>query len=143
MTQSSQPGTQKSIFEQKDLVKSHEILTCTIKAPSFSFAHLEAVSDGSNPIELDDLQVKSFCTAALRQFLGITGAAISVDIMKVEKNECWVRVPRSDLGPFTAAVTAWRGTVDSGSQTILRIKQCSDWLGTIIGSDDQDRLWNE
>ncbi|KAH6892064.1 hypothetical protein B0T10DRAFT_559662 [Thelonectria olida] len=141
MTQSSQPGTQQSIFQQKDLRKSHDILTCTIKAPSFSYVHLELVTD-STPAELDNLQVKSYCTTALRQFLGLTGAAISLDILKVEGSHCWLRVPRPDLGSFAAAITAWKGTNDNGVQCVLLIRQCSDWLGVMVGTDGQDRLWN-
>lgn len=130
------PGTEKPRLE-----KSHEILTCTIKAPHFSYAHLEAVTDGTEPVELDNLQVKSYCTAALRQFMGITGEAIALDILKVQGNQCWVRLPRPDLGTFAAAITAWRGTTEEDTQRVLRIRQCSDWLGTMVGSDGQDRLW--
>ncbi|KAH6658783.1 hypothetical protein EV126DRAFT_447546 [Verticillium dahliae] len=75
--------------------KSHELLTCSIKAPLYSYAHLE----------------------------------------------CWLRVPRQDLGAFAAALTAWPGTRDAGAHTILRIRQCSDWLGAMVGGDGQDKLW--
>lgn len=142
MTQNPSSQAEKSFFDQKDLPKSHEILTCTIKAPPFSYAHLELISDSTEIVELDNLQVKSYCTAALKQFLGITGAAISLDILKVQKNHCWIRVPRPDLGSFAAAITAWRGTTEGETQYVFQVKQCSDWLGAMIGSDGQDRLWN-
>jgi ribonuclease P/MRP protein subunit POP8 len=124
---------------------SHEILTCTIKAPQFSYAHLELLTDSSaaiGAVALDDLQVKAYCTAALRQFLGLTGAATPLDILKVQGIECWVRVPRGDLSNFAAAITAWKGTTEDGVHCLLRIKQCSDWLGAMVGSDGQERLWN-
>jgi ribonuclease P/MRP protein subunit POP8 len=124
---------------------SHEILTCTIKTPQFSYAHLELVTDSSaatGAVALDNLQVKAYCTAALRQFLGLMGAATPLDILKVEGVECWVRVPRGDLGNFAAAITAWKGTTEDGVHCLLRIKQCSDWLGAMVGSDGQERLWN-
>jgi ribonuclease P/MRP protein subunit POP8 len=124
------------------LETSHEILTCTIKAPAFSYAHLELITDGVEPMQLDMLQVKSYCTSALRQFLGLTGVAIPMDILKVDGTHCWVRVPRQDLAPFTAAITAWNGTDEDGTQCLLRVKQASDWLGTMVGTDGQDRLWN-
>lgn len=141
-TQSSAAGANKPSQSQPILEKSHEILTCSVKSPPFSYAHLEAVTDGAEPVELDNLLVKAYCTAALKQFLGITGAAIAVDILKVQGDQCWVRVPRPDLGKFAAAVTAWRGTTEGDAQRMLRVKQCSDWLGTMVGSDGQDRLWN-
>ncbi|KMQ81611.1 hypothetical protein RF55_25771 [Lasius niger] len=123
------------------LESAHDILTCTIKLPPFSYVQLELVTDGPDRIELDNLQAKSYCTAALRQFLGLSGTAMSMDILKAEGRECWVRIPRQDLGSFAAAVTAWKGTNDGATQCLLRIKQCSDWLGVMVGADGQDRLW--
>ncbi|KAJ4250561.1 hypothetical protein NW762_011816 [Fusarium torreyae] len=145
MTQNSSQSSQKNIFQQKDLEKSHDILTCTIKEPPFSYAHLELVTDtlsSLSSVTLDNLSLKSYCTTALRQFLGITGTAISIDILKVENNHAWVRVPRPDLGSFAAAITAWRGTSENGEQVSLQLRQCSDWLGAMVGTDGQDRLWN-
>jgi ribonuclease P/MRP protein subunit POP8 len=144
MTQNPSQGSQKNIFQQKDLEKSHDILTCTIKEPPFSYAHLELITNAlsSSSVTLDDLSLKSYCTAACRQFLGTTGAAISTDILKVENNHAWVRVPRPDLGSFAAAITAWRGTSDNGEQVSLQLRQCSDWLGAMVGADGQHRLWN-
>lgn len=144
MTQSENPEADRSSVKKPRLDKSHDILTCTIKTPQFSYAQMELITDstGSNPGSLDELQVKSYCTNALRQFLGITGAGMPLDVLKAEGTECWVRVQREDLGPFAAAITAWRGTTEDGVQCLLRLKQCSDWLGAMVGSDGQDRLWN-
>ena len=145
MTQNPSQSSQKNIFQQKDLEKSHDILTCTIKEPPFSYAHLELVTDvpsSSSSAALDDLSLKSYCTTALRQFLGTTGVSISIDILKVENNHAWVRIPRLDLGSFAAAITAWRGTSDNGEQISLQLRQCSDWLGAMVGADGQNRLWN-
>ncbi|KAF4977814.1 hypothetical protein FZEAL_5721 [Fusarium zealandicum] len=143
MTQNTSQGTQKSIFQQKDLEKSHDILTCTIKEPPFSYAHLELISaKAGSEHTLDNLQVKSYCTAALRQFLGLTGVAIPLDILKVEGNHTWIRVPRADLGAFSGAITAWRGTNDNGVHVSLQLRHCADWLGAMVGTEGQDRLWN-
>ncbi|KAL7797483.1 hypothetical protein V8C37DRAFT_369622 [Trichoderma ceciliae] len=143
MDRDTNPDAPRLISEKSRLPKSHNLLTCTIKTPPFSYAHLELLTDPPDAgVELDNLQVKSYCTAALRQFLGLTGSAIFLDILKVEGSECWVRVPRDDLGSFAAALTAWKGTSDGGIRCLLRIKQCSDWLGMMVGSDGQDRLWN-
>ncbi|PHH81211.1 hypothetical protein CDD80_47 [Ophiocordyceps camponoti-rufipedis] len=129
---------------------AREILTCTIKSPPFSYAHLELATENDDDDDdddeaqgLDDLQVKSYCTAALRQFLGLTGVAISVDILKVDGRQCWVRVPRPDLGSFAAAITAWGGVTEGGSLRLLRIKRCSDWLGVLVGAAGQERLWTD
>lgn len=140
------PSTQEA---KKTNPKSHELLSCTLKAPAFSYAHLEVFREGddrrasgSSASTTDMLQFRSYCTSALTQFLGVTGAAIPLDILKVQGNECWLRVPRPDLGAFAAAVTAWPGTRDQGSHLVLRVRQCSDWLGSMVGRDGQDQLWN-
>ncbi len=151
-TRPSQDDTSNSSSSKKPrLDKAYDLLTCTIKQPEFAYAHMELVTDGGGTTEgsnqasqmsLDELQVKSYCTAALRQFLGLTGAAIPFDILKAEGTECWVRMQSDDLGSFTAAITAWKGTTDNGVNCLLRVKQASNWLGTMLGRNGQDRIWN-
>jgi ribonuclease P/MRP protein subunit POP8 len=126
--------------------KSHDLATCTVRAPPFSYAHLEVLNSSqagsaSASVELDAIQVRSYCTAALKQFLGVAGTAISLDILKVEGPRCWLRVPRDDLGAFSAAITAWQGTYEDGVHSTLRVKACSDWLGSLVGREDEDQLW--
>ncbi|PHH80308.1 hypothetical protein CDD82_1836 [Ophiocordyceps australis] len=121
---------------------SYELLTCIIKKPLFSYAHLELLSKSGAPQPLDNLQVKAYCSAALRQFLGLTGAAMSMDILAIHGADCWVRVPHDCLASFSAALTAWRGSRENGSHCLLRVKHCSDWLGTMVGAEGQERLWN-
>lgn len=143
-TQNSATGETPSSTPRATGQKSHELLTCTVKTPPFSYAQLELVSDAQRPevVLLDNLQVRSYCNAALRQFLGATGSSISLDILKVEGNDVWLRVPRQDLSPFAAAITAWPGVSEQGSRHVLRVKQCSDWLGAMVGANDQDKLWS-
>ncbi|KAI0840006.1 hypothetical protein F5Y06DRAFT_245786 [Hypoxylon sp. FL0890] len=121
--------------------KSHELVTATIRAPRFSYAHLEVSTTSADPVELDALQVRSYCTSALKQFLGATGVGIPLDILKVEGKDCWLRMPREDLGAFSAAITAWQGSYQDGSHYSFRIQGCSDWLGALVGRDGEDKLW--
>ncbi|KAH9901939.1 hypothetical protein F4778DRAFT_132771 [Xylariomycetidae sp. FL2044] len=91
---------------------------------------------------LDALQVRSYCTAALRQSLGAMGVGIPLDILKVGGSSCWLRLPRDDLGPFSAAITAWQGTRgDDGAHHTLRVAGCSDWLGALVGREGEHDLW--
>ncbi|KAI8633072.1 hypothetical protein F5Y19DRAFT_287238 [Xylariaceae sp. FL1651] len=122
--------------------KYHKLAESVIKAPPYSYAHLELLNaESPNAGEIDALQVRSFCTAALKQFLGATGMAIPLDILKVEKQSCWIRLPRDDLGAFAAAITAWQGTTQDGVHSSFRIKGCSDWLGALVGQQDEQTLW--
>ncbi|KAI1184619.1 hypothetical protein F5B17DRAFT_442473 [Nemania serpens] len=126
--------------------KSHELARSVIRAPLYSYAHLELSSanvpeTNTRAEELDALQVRFYCTAALKQFLGATGMAVPLDILKVEGRSCWLRLPRDDLGAFAAAITAWQGTAQDGVHSIFRIRGCSDWLGALVGQQDEWRLW--
>lgn len=134
-------GSAAAALARQIPTRSHELYTCTIRSSQYSYAHLQVIKDNSEPVPLDDLQVRAYCTSALRRFLGDTGVAISIDILKVEGSECWLRVPRPDLGAFAAAITAWPGTVEEGSPRTLRVLQCSDWLGSMVGSYGQSKLW--
>jgi len=92
--------------------------------------------------DLDALQVRAYCTSALRQFLGDTGAAVSVDILAVRDSNVWVRVPQADLGGFSAAMTAYGGMARGGGvTTVLRLRACGDWLGSLLGRTEQHELW--
>ncbi|ROT40818.1 hypothetical protein SODALDRAFT_105546 [Sodiomyces alkalinus F11] len=143
-TQSQGQSTSSSIQKHQFNQKSHELLSCTAKSPSFSYVHLEVVrsSQGHATVtETDHLQIRSYCTSALQQSLGATGVAIPIDILKVHDNQCWLRIPRQDLAAFSASMTAWSGTRNGGEQSMLRIRQCSDWLGSMVGAEGQDKLW--
>ncbi|KAI1438778.1 hypothetical protein GGR50DRAFT_637791 [Xylaria sp. CBS 124048] len=134
----SETSTIKPIPKVK---KSHQLATSTIRSPPHAYAHLELSS--SPDVQLDVIQVRSYCTAALTQFLGTTGVAIALDILKVEGRRCWLRVPRDDLGAFAAAIVAWQGTTLDGVRCTFRVRGCSDWLGALVGQEDEERLWTD
>ncbi|KAI0019590.1 hypothetical protein F4780DRAFT_431527 [Xylariomycetidae sp. FL0641] len=126
--------------------KEHrQLAQVTLKSPHWSYACLSVVSSSPTPSSsLDALQVRTWLSAALRQFLGATGLGMPVDILKVSGAErtCWVRVPRDDLSAFAAAVTAWQGTTgDDGAHATLRVRGCSDWLGALVGQESEERVW--
>ncbi|KAK3378164.1 hypothetical protein B0H63DRAFT_238622 [Podospora didyma] len=142
------PPTPKTTTKKS---KSQEQRSCTVKAPPFAYAHFGAVFDTpattAKNADLDALQVRAYFTSALRQFLGDTGSAISVDILVVRGSECWVRVPQPDLGAFAAAITAFGGVSSSslssggGGMMILQLRACGDWLGSLLGRAEEHELW--
>jgi ribonuclease P/MRP protein subunit POP8 len=140
----STAGSESRAAPKPKARKACEIQTCTIRNPPFSYAQLELLSGpgaGEKPC-LDEITVRSYCSAALTRFLGATGAAISLDILKVHENQCWVRVPREDLAAFAAAITAWRGASEGSVDCAFRLLQCSDWLGSMVGRAGQEELWH-
>jgi len=124
-------------------LKGHEITTKTIKTPPFSYIHLQLISDPDTMKDLDSLTVRSHITAALTQFLGVTGSAISVDILKVEGTECWIRVPREDLSPVLAALGGWIGGSETEGKVGWRIKGSGNWLSVLVGERGKESIWSE
>ena len=124
--------------------------TLTLKKPPFAYAHLipltPPASSSSPAAPLDTLQIRSYLTTALRQFLGDTGAAIPIDILHLQQSSVWVRVPRADLGAFAAGVTAFAGVAGQGGpgggRVVLRVRACGDWLGGLVGSEEEGELWD-
>jgi ribonuclease P/MRP protein subunit POP8 len=121
--------------------KGCEITTKTIKNPSFSYAYLEYMSDGQPTSDLDILTVRSHLTSGLNQFLGLTGAAISVDILKVDQNGCWIRVPREDLKAVIAAMGQWVGADEGNAKVAWKLKASGNWLGSLVASQGIQDTW--
>ncbi|ROW08820.1 hypothetical protein VMCG_02769 [Cytospora schulzeri] len=129
--------------KSKPTGKSHDIYTTTIKTPTYAYAHLELITTTttSSATLLDDLQVRSYLTSALKQFLGSTGSGMPIDILKVDGRDCWVRVPRQDLGAFAAALAVWPGS--GGAVTGFLVRAAGDWLGALVGRCDQKEIWGD
>ncbi|KAK4127690.1 hypothetical protein N657DRAFT_653844 [Parathielavia appendiculata] len=147
----------------KPTPKTRTLTTATLKHPPFAYAHLTLVNPAPNGIPnnnnlpiLDALQLRFYLTAALRQFLGDTGAGMSLDILLVQPHSAWVRVPREDLPAFAAGVTAFSGlplassasslsgsssSSAQGGRMVLRLGACGDWLGSLIGREEEEKLW--
>ncbi|CAK7264141.1 hypothetical protein SEPCBS119000_000847 [Sporothrix epigloea] len=131
--------------------KTRVLYGSTIGRPPFAYAQIEVISSsdllggGTDTSQegLDALQVRSYCDAALKQFLGATGAAMPVDLLKLDGREFWVRVPREDLSLFAAALASWNPVSRNGTATILRLKASGNWLGSLIGQTEQSSLWKD
>ncbi|CAK7240494.1 MAG: hypothetical protein STHCBS139747_001936 [Sporothrix thermara] len=131
--------------------KTRELYSTTIGRPPFAYARVEVVhssaplggKSGADQEALDALQARSYCDAALKQFLGATGAAMPIDLLKLDGREFWVRLPREDLGLFAAALAAWNPVTRSGMSTALRLKASGNWLGSLVGQTEQSLLWKD
>ncbi|KAL2135554.1 hypothetical protein VTI74DRAFT_8033 [Chaetomium olivicolor] len=148
-----QPTTTITNPKPIPLSKARTLTTTTLRSPPFAYAHL-CLANPSPPtpqqhqqqhVPLDTLQIRSYLTSALRQFLGDTGAAMPIDILLTDGASVWVRVPREDLPAFAAGITAFPGLSSSnvgGERMVLQVKACGDWLGTLIGRGEQAGLWS-
>lgn len=123
--------------------KGHEITSKTIATPPFSYACLQLLSNPAAEVELDELTVRTHIMSALTQFLGLTGSAISVDILKVNGSECWIRVPREDLAPVIAAMGGWVGGRNAGGQVGWRVMGSGNWLSVLVAHCEAERIWKD
>jgi len=120
-------------------VKVNPIL---IRKPPWGYAHLQLIMSPHSTDAIDILTFRTHLTSALSRFLGLTGSAIPIDILKVEANEIWIRVPREDLSSVVAAVGGWVGVgIDGVMEMGWRVKSTGIWLSTLIGGESAQSIW--
>ncbi|KAI9697704.1 MAG: hypothetical protein M1820_007691 [Bogoriella megaspora] len=139
---------------------SHQTHTnLTLSHPRYTYLHLTLISSTSittatpnaeaaekqkqSPIDLDALTIRTYLASALSSFLGLTGSAIPIDILKHSgmmegENNVWIRVPNEDGSAVVAALGAWVGKADKvqGGALGWRIKGRANWLPALVGAKD-------
>ena len=111
----------------------------TIRKPPWSYLHLSLVTPstlraaGEEPTGTaaspDAITVHMLLQSALRQFLGLHGTAIPINIFKIQKQDVWIRVPREDSSALMAALGGWIGKGGEG----WRVKSSGCW-GPQVGN---------
>ena len=109
----------------------------TIRNPPFTYLHLTLLNSStsfpvSNPSSIDVLTARTHLTTALSQFLGITGTAIPIDLLKVEGRDVWIRLPREDGAAVVGALSQWIGK-DGGLSWM--VKGTGEWLGVVAAGN--------
>jgi len=108
-----------------------------------TYLHLTLLSSSSQhkPLRIDNITAHTYLTAALHQFLGLTGTAIPFDILNIDGRDVWVRCPRENGSMFSTAMSEWRG---EGGNAGWRVKGRGDWLGD-VGTEDWGRkgVWED
>ncbi|KAH7371959.1 hypothetical protein BKA66DRAFT_384893, partial [Pyrenochaeta sp. MPI-SDFR-AT-0127] len=125
--------------KRKDKESPHILHQCTFRKPSWTYLRLCLVTPGTAslaptsstaqsstattptdkpaPIQaerstsnIDPLTVATLLSHPLSSYLGTTGAAIPIDILKTSGREVWVRIPRQDARGFRASLSGWVGS---------------------------------
>lgn len=113
----------------------------TLRHPPYVYIYLTIQTLSPNPtiVALDKVTARSYLHSALSQFLGLTGAAIQLDLLEVEGRDIWLRVAKDDASAVVAAVSQWMGARQDVS---LRVKARGTWLGAVVARGARDeRLW--
>ena len=121
-----------------DLAKSETAAPCsvTISDLPFSYFHLSLIRQSTDTdVSLDLITVRTYMTSALQQFLGLTGTSIDIDILKIDKNDVWIRLPRADRRATHGALSQWMGK--SGDLS-WRIKGVGDSLAAVSANQSRD-----
>ena len=113
-------------------------VTVTLRTTPYSYLQLSVTSvDGRvarHP--LDTITARTYLTSALSQYLGLTGTAIPIDILKVTDQDFWVRVPKEDASAVVAAVGQW---ANASVGISLKVEGRGDWLGGVVASGEMRR----
>ncbi|RMY43167.1 hypothetical protein D0865_11442 [Hortaea werneckii] len=92
---------------------------------------------GSSEAKLDAVTAHLHLAASLSQFLGVHGTAISVDIIKLEGRDVWIRVPNQDSSAVIAAAGGWTSIKGEG----WRVKGSSSWDARAMARDSGQDLF--
>ncbi|GKZ33647.1 hypothetical protein AbraIFM66950_003673 [Aspergillus brasiliensis] len=119
-TSASDPNTPKTIH-------------FTSRTPTWTYLKLQLITNpptSTSSTPLDPLTARTYFSAALSQFLGLTGTSIPIDILKISSasssssssqggkttgglggsgSTVWTRVPRDDAAAVVAALSSWIG----------------------------------
>jgi len=109
--------------KRKRIPKPHVKSQLTIRNPPWQYIHLQHLNSNKSSSTLDAVTAHLHLTAALSQFLGLHGAAIPIDILKVDGDEVWIRIPQEDRNVLSAAVGGWVSSKGEG----WRVKGTSSW----------------
>ena len=122
--------------------------TTTFRHPPYTYLHLSLFTIPSSnhatragptkPPELDAVTALQHLTSALQQSLGLVGTAIPIDILKIQDQDIWIRVPYEDGSAVVTAVSQWSS---SANRVALRLRGRSAWLGGLVGRGNESELW--
>lgn len=124
---------------KKRTPKKHILSQFTIRNPPWAYIHLEHLSSSENKNLLDEVTAQLHLTAALSQFLGLHGAAIPFDILKVEGQDVWIRLQTEDRQALVAAVGGWVNANGEG----WRVKGWSSWDCNAMGRESGQDLFTD
>ncbi|KAM5440133.1 putative ribonuclease P [Microsporum canis] len=140
------------------------LVTLTSRRPQWAYLHLEltqneliqdvntnrvtAASDSiTKAPALDPLTAKTYLSAALSQYLGLSGTAIPIDILKIaskanQRNAryLWIRLPYDDAAAASAAMSSWIGSESGPGSTdvALRVVARGSRLGALVGGSGKE-----
>lgn len=113
--------------------------TFTLRHPPYTYVHLHIKTlPATLPTDLDLTTAHAYLRSALSSFLGLTGAAIPLSLLKVSGRDIWLRVPTGDASAVVAAVSQWTSVRGDHS---LKVVARGTWLGAVMARGGGVGLW--
>ncbi|RMZ91436.1 hypothetical protein DV736_g1327, partial [Chaetothyriales sp. CBS 134916] len=116
-----------------------------LRHPPYSYIHLSLVklNTTQQPILLDPVTLLSYLNSALQSYLGLSGTAIPIDVLKMRNQDAWIRTSFEDANAVVASVSQWSGGGSGGGGGVqLRVKGRGTWLGgLVVASEAEEKLW--
>jgi ribonuclease P/MRP protein subunit POP8 len=115
-----------------------EEVTFTLRSTPHTYLQLSVtdVVQAVSRAPLDAITARTYLSSALSQYLGLTGTAIPIDILKVTSPHFWIRVPRADASAVVAAVGQWANAQLGIS---LKVEGRGEWLGGLVAGGEMER----
>ena len=119
--------------------KLHILSQFSIRNPPWVYVHLQHLESSGTAPALDAVTAHLHLTSALSQFLGLHGTAIQFDVLKLDGQDLWIRLPSEDRSALLAAVGGWVGRSGEG----WRVKGWSSWDANAMGRDSGQNLFTD
>ncbi|PWY73364.1 hypothetical protein BO83DRAFT_360835 [Aspergillus eucalypticola CBS 122712] len=136
--------------ERKSSTNPPKTIHFTSRTPTWTYLKLQLINNpptSTTSTPLDPLTARTYLSAALSQFLGLTGTSIPIDILKISPpspSTVWTRVPRDDAAAVVAALSSWiggsastttntsGGDVGGGGSVAWRVCAKGNYLGALV-----------
>lgn len=86
---------------------------------------------------IDMITARTNLDSALQQYLGLTGTAIPIDLLKIEGRDVWIRLPKEDGSAVQGCLSQWTGRDGS---VAWRIKAKANVLGQLAAGDGRSHF---
>jgi ribonuclease P/MRP protein subunit POP8 len=131
--------TSKKKKRKKRTPKPHILSQLTLSDAPWIYIRLQHLTSSTQPSDLDAVTAHLHLTTALSQFLGLHGAAIPFDILKLDGQDVWIRLPHEDSSAVFAAVGGWVSANGEG----WRVKCSSSWDASALSKDSGQELFDD
>ncbi|TGZ82943.1 hypothetical protein EX30DRAFT_394202 [Ascodesmis nigricans] len=116
----------------------------TIRNPEWGYAVLQMIFEPlyieSLPSNFDILTWHTALSTALKQYLGVFGSAMHIDILHLHGEEATMQFPRAELTGFGAAVNGFVGNVE-GKTFGFKTVAVGDLFMGLLGRREEVCVW--